>query len=260
MGLFDTLRDSLGSLSGQISPQYQNQTQTPQNQGNPLSNNAGLIGATAVGGLLGALLGGSKGMQRAARNVAAVGAGAAVAGLAYSFLKKWRDNASNAPAPDSAQSYQPAQPWQQQRAPDPYTAAAETYAAQNASGALTPYEDQGALLLLQAMIYAARADGFMDKEEKTLIENCAAQLGGNSTLALQRFASGPIDPVGLARQVRTMDEACDIYRISAAAIRCDDIMEQGYLNALAQALSLNPSQKAQLDNEANEFRTALERR
>lgn len=257
MGLFDSLRDSLGSLSGQISPQSQ-QGQA-QSQGNPLSNNAGLIGATAVGGLLGALLGGSKGMQRAARNVAAVGAGAAVAGLAYSFLKKWRDNASNAPVPGNAQSYQPAQPWQQ-RAPDPYTAAAETYAAQNASGALTPYEDQGALLLLQAMIYAARADGFMDEEEKTLIENCAAQLGGNSALALQRFASGPIDPVGLARQVRTMDEACDIYRISAAAIRCDDIMEQGYLNALAQALSLNSSQKAQLDNEANEFRTALERR
>lgn len=54
--------------------------------------------------------------------------------------------------------------------------------------------------MLEAMIYAARADGHIDEEEKQLIMRSASELCPEVDLqqTLQHLLSCPIDPEGLA--------------------------------------------------------------
>ncbi len=224
MGFFDDLTRNLGSLA-------QSAEEKTQGKG-------GLLGAAAVGGLLGALLGGSRGVQRTARNAVVIGAGAGAAALAYKLYQKWRADSDaqpqhSAPVPASA--------------PDVMT---PPQSVQN---------DDKALLLIQAMVFAARADGHIDAAEQELILKSAQELSGNINLqeTIASFMQMPIDPAAIAQRVSSPEEAADVYFLSALIVNPDTFMEKSYSTGLAQALGLTQAQKAELDERAAQARAQL---
>ena len=226
--LFDNLKDSLGNFANNTS------------QNNSSNNLSSLLGAGAVGGLLGALLGGSKGIRNVAKNVAVVGAGAAAATLAYKMLQKWKQNQNP----------------QEVNIQNPFTYSNQQNA--QSSQALQTADDSQALLVLQAMIFSARADGHIDDEEKTLIDKCSSQLGAaNIQNEIQKFMNCPLDPKEIALKVKSKEQAIDIYTLSSTIIYCDNFMEESYLNGLAQALKISSEEKKALDNKAKNLRESL---
>ncbi|MBU3826661.1 MAG: tellurite resistance TerB family protein [Candidatus Anaerobiospirillum merdipullorum] len=241
MGLFDEISKNLGALTGGQNNDGQNQSKG--------SGMGGLLGSAAVGGILGALLGGSKGVQRTARNAAVIGAGAGAAALAYKLYQKWRSN-QDAPAPTT---------------PTP-TASAPGYSAPNLFATATPAPaldtaptDDKAVLLIEAMVFAARADGHIDSEEQQLILKSAQELGGNGQLeqVVSACMQKPLDPADIARRVSTPEEAADVYFLSAVIVNPDTFMEKSYLRGLAQACNLSEAQKAEIDARAAQARASL---
>jgi uncharacterized membrane protein YebE (DUF533 family) len=126
------------------------------------------------------------------------------------------------------------------------------YAALQKQGAATPaalpgYEDAShlqrkAMLLLRAMIQAAKADGHIDGREMQAIMGRLAE-GGESDEA-RRFVlqemSRPVDVDALAREARDAQEAAELYAASLMAIEVDSVAERDYLARLAAALQLPP--------------------
>lgn len=188
----------------------------------------GLLGSAALGGLLGALFTG-KSAQKIAKGALVVGGTAAAGALAWNFYKKWAqggqaDGANAAPAAESPASH--------------------------AQGALPPAENT-ALLLLEAMVFAARADGHIDEEEKSRIQDTAASLfpGQSMTGLLDGLMNRPIDPAALAARVRDPEEGRDLYRLSRAVVNVDNFMERSYLDGLARALNIGADEQARLEKE-----------
>ena len=121
--------------------------------------------------------------------------------------------------------------------------------------------DQTALLLLEAMVFAARADGHIDDKERANIHNAVESLfpGRDMAQVLDTLLNKPLDPASLASRIANHDEARDLYRLSAMIIDVDHFMERSYLDGLAAALKIAPEEKAALDSEVEENkRTAIE--
>ena len=190
----------------------------------------GLLGSAALGGLLGALFTG-KSAKKIAKGALMAGGTASAGALAWSFYKKW------------------AQVRQDGMAASPSTAPAAESAPQ-AQAALPPAEET-ALLLLEAMVFAARADGHIDEEEKARIQDTAASLFPGQSLSrlLDGLMDSPIDPAALAARVRDPEEGRDLYRLSCAVVNVDNFMERSYLDGLGQALGIDAQERAQLEKE-----------
>lgn len=111
-------------------------------------------------------------------------------------------------------------------------------------------------LMLEAMVFAARADNHIDDSERQMILKTANEMNPTQDLMkkIQEFLNEPLDPTVLARKLPTPEMAPDLYRLSAAAIVADTPAERKYLQDLANALRLSPSQVAILDKEAMQFR------
>ncbi|MGE5154082.1 MAG: tellurite resistance TerB family protein [Bdellovibrio bacteriovorus] len=111
----------------------------------------------------------------------------------------------------------------------------------------TPQERQQltdvALLTLQAMLTAAKADGRLDEREKERILG-KMQEGGISSEE-QRFVNEeiqkPIDIDALVRAVPNQQVAAQIYAASLMAIEVDTDGERRYLADLASKLGLDPN-------------------
>ena len=119
----------------------------------------------------------------------------------------------------------------------------------------------GSLLLLEAMVFAARADGHIDDKERANIHNAVESLfpGRDMAQVLDTLLNKPLDPASLASRIANHDEARDLYRLSAMIIDVDHFMERSYLDGLAAALKIAPEEKAALDSEVEETkRTAIE--
>ncbi len=233
--LQSTLGGKLGSFGDTINTMGNSAKTAAQN--NPLQGVGGLLGSAAVGGLLGALFTGKK-TKKIAKGALKVGGTAVVGALAWKFYQKWSQNKD-----ESTTQMQP----QQYTIPQP---------PQNAP--LTP-ADTTALILLEAMVYAARADGHIDEEEKVTIHNAVQVLfpGQQMVEILDALLEKPIDPVSLASRVCNAEEARDLYRLSCAAINIDSYMERSYLDGLANALQLNETDKVSLEQEAFAMRQSM---
>lgn len=231
-----------------------------------IPSGAGMLGAAGVGGLVGALFGGSKGVKKAAKNVAVVGGSAALAALAYKMYDNWsnsrkaQDQGAHVPqggygAPQG--TYGAPQGGYGQSAPSDDPFAAYNAAQQNQPLAL-PNDDAGKLIL-QAMIFAARADGHIDRQEQEMILKTAQTVSPDSNFnaTISQFLNAPLDPKALASKVANQQQALDIYKLSATAIVADNDMERRYLRDLAAALNLDSMTIAQLDNDANQLRLQL---
>ncbi len=241
----------LGSLSDTINSGVSS-VKGAQMQSNPLQGVGGLLGSAAVGGLLGALFG-SKKPKKMAKNALKGGAAAAVGTLAWNFYQKWSNEKQVQASQQGAHGQQaPAAPTNPNVAPG--TASNSVQTAQ----APLPPTDTAALLLLEAMVYAARADGHIDDAEKVTIHNAVQVLfpGQQMVDILDALLEKPIDPVGLASRVQNAEEARDLYRLSCAAIDIDSYMERSYLDGLAKALQLTETEKTSLEQEALGMRQA----
>lgn len=220
--LFNKLKEGANSLSKNL----------PQGK-------AGVLGAAGVGALLGSLFGGSKGVQRTAKNVAVVGGSAALAALAYKMYQNWSSKGNSNSAPSD----------------DPFAAYNQAHSANNNETMLLS-NDSGKLIL-EAMIFAARADGHIDSQEQTLIMKTAEQLGGQSNDLIREYLNKPLNPYDLSAKVHSREQALDLYRLSAAAIISDNDQERRYLSDLANALSIDAFTQQQLDQDAAQLRQQM---
>lgn len=191
----------------------------------------GLAGAGALGAIFGNVLKGD-----IMKSVALAGAGA----VAWNFYKKWAQGQSESPQSLSS-------------AERPATAAGwgDTLPAKSV--------DPTAELVLRSMIYAARADGNIDADEQARIDAVLHNMlpGENVSGVVERIRKEPIDPNKIAVAVGSPEQAEDVYRLSCAVIDIDHFMEQSYTQALAQALGLSPTKKADLEKEAETAKRAL---
>ncbi|MBX2882575.1 MAG: tellurite resistance TerB family protein [Granulosicoccus sp.] len=110
---------------------------------------------------------------------------------------------------------------------------------------------QRSLLLLRAMLSAARADGHMDGEERKAIEARIATLGLDAeTLEfMHNEMQQPLDPGQLAAQVESPEEGAEVYLASAMVVDNAGREERIYLDRLAGALNLAPGLAENLERQ-----------
>jgi len=188
---------------------------------------SGLAGGVA-GGLIAALMG-SKGARKMAGNALTYGGMAALGGLAY---KAWQ-NYQQGNRPPAAET-----PITAPVAETGFLPAPDDAAAQNALG----------LLLLRAMISAAKADGQIDAAENQRIfdEINRLALSAQGKAQLLEEYSRPSNVDAVVAGVSTPQQASEVYAASALIIGEATPAEQGYLEELGQRLRLDPALTAQL--------------
>lgn len=194
----------------------------------------GLLGAGALGGLLGALLSG-KTAKKVASGALVVGGTAAVGALAWQFYQKWSQ--SNAAQVTGGQT----------------GTALEPSAALPGTLATAPQKETNtALLLIEAMVFAARADGHIDDNEKNRIYDTVAKLCPDQepALLLENMLHKPLDPNSIAAKITSKEEGYDIYKISCLIVDIDHFMERSYLDGLAASLCIPAEVKFRLEQEA----------
>jgi uncharacterized membrane protein YebE (DUF533 family) len=110
-----------------------------------------------------------------------------------------------------------------------------------ASWAAASPEQARAILLLRAMIAAAKADGEVDPEERANIVARLRTAGADADV--QRFVeeelARPVDLYAITSEVRDAATAAEVYAASLAAICVDTEAERRYLDNLALRLGLD---------------------
>lgn len=230
-GGFGSLGSTIGSVLESIGGQAREvatdlRDKTPGGMG-------GLIGAGTLGAVLGNLMSGS-----AVKGVALAGAAA----VAWNFYKKW------------AQDQQANQTAQPQSMPE------YSQVSASAPQALPQHADAVTELVLRSMIYAARADGNIEPEERKRINAVLANMlpGQNLDAVIETISQEPLNPSAIARMVKSPEQAEDVYRLSCATLDIDHFMERGYLDELAKALNISASQQKVIEAEANSAKRQLE--
>ncbi len=235
--IFDAVKGAnLGNIGNTVNSALGGNTAASiKNAASGMGGVGGLLGSAAIGGLMGALFSGKK-AKKLAKGALVVGGTAAAGALAWNFYQKWAQGKST----DQATNYAPQDMHNQ----------AQPNAPQQAQA--LPNAENTAIILLEAMVFAARADGHIDDEEKQNIHNAAAALfpGQEIVSMLDNLLQKPIDPTSLASKVKSVEEAHDLYRLSCAAIDIDSYMERTYLDGLAKALNLSDADKNTLEQEA----------
>jgi uncharacterized membrane protein YebE (DUF533 family) len=198
------------------------------------SGSGGFMRGAAAGGLLGLLLGG-KGMRRAAGGVLGYGGAAALGALALKAYQNYQQNRQVAPASLTADQL----------------AALSSEVMPHAQ----PAADGGAfqLVLIRAMVGAAKADGHVDATEQQRLFGEVERLGLDAEAKAYVFdlLSQPVDLGAIIGAVRTPEQGAEVYLASRLAIDPDVPAERAYLDALATRLELPSELRAHLDAQAS---------
>jgi uncharacterized membrane protein YebE (DUF533 family) len=140
-----------------------------------------------------------------------------------------------------------------------YKAFQQWQAGRGAVGAGTPADqltgpeaNARSLLLLKAMIGAAKADGHIDDGERGKIEAQLVRLGGDAELSqfVQAELQKPVSAQDVAAGVDSPAAAAEVYLTSLLAIDADKATERAYLDELAKALNLAPELASELEKQA----------
>ncbi|CDM59287.1 MULTISPECIES: tellurite resistance TerB family protein [Rhizobium] len=177
-----------------------------------------------AGALATALLGTKTG-RSIAGNALTIGGLAAIAGLGYQAYRNYQ--AGQAPATPSD-------------APPPKTAVLPP-PAESGFGAASPAQsNEFVLVLIRAMIAAAKADGHIDDGERALIVDKvkAADVSGEAAAFIERELSQPTDIDALVAAAVTEEQRVELYTASRLTIEPDSRAERGYLDLLAGRLGL----------------------
>ncbi|KRB51880.1 hypothetical protein ASE04_10165 [Rhizobium sp. Root708] len=177
-----------------------------------------------AGALATALLGTKTG-RSIAGNALAIGGLAAIAGLGYQAYKNYQSG--QAPATPSD-------------APPPRTAVLPPPADSGFSPASPAQSNEFVLVLIRAMIAAAKADGHIDQGERALILDKvkAADVSGEAAAFIERELSQPTDLDALVAAAVTEEQRVELYTASRLTIEPDSRAERGYLDLLAGRLGL----------------------
>lgn len=175
-------------------------------------------------GALAAVLLGTRPGRKVAGTALRLGGLAAIGGLAYKAYQNYKSGDQPAEAPASA-------------GPDllPPPADTDFHPSQAPQG-----EDEFALMLVRAMIAAAKADGHIDEEERRKIGERlgASGLGAEAEAFLKAELEAPLDLDALVASAQTEAQKVELYTASRLAIEPDTRAERGYLDLLAGRLSL----------------------
>ena len=108
-----------------------------------------------------------------------------------------------------------------------------------------------AVLMIRAMVNAAKSDGRIDETEQ---QNIISKLGDDVSQAeidfLKREFAAPVDVAGFASSVpRGLEQ--QIYALSLTSIELDTQKEAEYLGQLAQGLQIDPNTCNQIHDQLN---------
>lgn len=192
------------------------------------------LGSSAAGGFAGGLAGGltssmltSKKGRKLGKKALKMGGMAAVGALAYGAFQKYNSAKSNTP-----QAEQPPAQSGLQAAPfgTSFMPAKNDVAAQ----------DQLGLILVRAMIAAARSDGTLDaKESQAIFQRIQSlEMAQQDKDLLIEEMGRPVDMDAIVNAAATPEVAAEIYVASLLAIDVDTVEEQSYLAMLAARLKL----------------------
>jgi len=185
----------------------------------------------------GSLLGGMSTGTKAQLGMGLVG----IAIAAYEHYTK-QSQGSLAPSPSPAPSPQGAA---QSLAPMPRTSLGTSISPTAASARVGD-----AMLLVQAMVAAAAADGVIDDEEKTQMLKRATDAGFDDET--RKFLEAELaNPKSLAVIVASArpELATDLYAASCAAITADTDAERIYLDTLGRRLGLSEDARAEIQRQ-----------
>lgn len=111
-----------------------------------------------------------------------------------------------------------------------------------------------AMLLIQNMVFAMRADGKIDRSEQlSVLDFCLGIFHDkikNIRGELDLMLTIDLDPEVLARQVEFPEESIDLYFLAAVMLDSDHFLEQSYLENLAACLGIDPSLRQHLNERA----------
>jgi uncharacterized membrane protein YebE (DUF533 family) len=189
-----------------------------------------------VGGVLGVLLGNKK-FRKMGGSMAAYGGAAALGALAIKVYQNWQEqNAGQQAAPTPVQAIPPA----------PLPLAASNQA------------DTHAMVILAALVSAAKADGHIGDAERELIDAEINKMAAPEQARhwLSQELLKPVDPQAVAQLAQTPEMAAEIYLTSVLAIDEQSYMERAYLDELARLLSLPDSLRKSLDNQVQALQQA----
>jgi uncharacterized membrane protein YebE (DUF533 family) len=221
---------------------------------------AGGFGGSFAGGLAGTVLGNvmsGKGGKKLAKNAVKLGGLAVVGGVAYAAWNHYRNkqpaNAGDAlEAPPANSAWLPGSPRDRQ------ADAALTGPGTPPHSQEVAEENTQALLLLRAMIAAAKADGQIDSDEqRRIFERLGqAELDAESRSFLFEELGKPLDLEALVREVQRPEVAAEVYAASLLAIEVDTPAERGYLQMLSGRLGLEDGLARQIEAEVAAVKAA----
>lgn len=199
------------------------------------NNSGGLATGALAGGLAGLMLGTKTGRKLGSKAVT-YGGMALVAGLAYKAYKGYQAGQQSGGGGAAAQA--PGQGHAQANQPFQLEAPRDTaFDPVNAPGG----ENNFALVLLTAMVSAAKADGHIDADEQARIfeKIDEAGLGAEEKAFLMDELRSPLDIDKVVAGATTPEAAAEIYAASRLAIDPDHAAEQAYLQMLSARLGLD---------------------
>lgn len=245
--------------NGMMNNQMMNQPMNQMNGGGGLSNLLGgfvnaaggkgnLAALVGIGGL-GALL--TSGLDKStARGIGLLGTGA----LAYSLYQKYKGQNPQNQMPNQMNGYQNQMPNGYQNAPQMPNQMPNQVGYQNApqqvayqSGMLSKEQE----LIIKAVVFAVRADGMIDANERQCVNDLIAKILPNmdASSVVSAFLNEPIDPRALSSQITSKEQAGEIYALSCMVIDIDHELERGYLDALSSEFGLSKDEASAIENE-----------
>lgn len=245
MSIFDIFSSSSST------PQTQGKQEIVGGKGGGL-NCGTLLGIGGLAAILGAVM-----PRSFTRGAALMGLGA----VAYNFYQKWSKGGEQQEA--SQQQYdmgqygagQPAGQYGERRVSGGHHQFGDA-----AEQTVNP-QDPTAVLMLRAMIYAARADGHIDEQERSRIMKLAEQFlpGADTQALLNSFMSEPLNIDALVSECRAPEQKEDLYRLSCLVVDIDHFMERGYLDALAQGLGIEKGRQQSLEREVEDVKAQIDK-
>lgn len=199
-------------------------------QGSPLNS---FGGGAAVGGVLGLLLGGKK-MRKMAGGALGYGGAAVLGALALKAYQNYQQGKSvQGTVPMTADDFASVQPAQL------------PHALPAADG--SPFE----LLLMRAMVGAAKADGHIDAQEQQHLFEQVERLGldAEAKAAVFDLLSKPLDLSSLDASVGNEAQRAEVYLAARLATDGSHAGERAYLDALAARLQLPAQLRAHVDSQ-----------
>jgi uncharacterized membrane protein YebE (DUF533 family) len=197
------------------------------------SGSGGFARGAAAGGLLGLLLGG-KGLRRMGGGAVGYAGAAALGALALKAYQNYQ-------ASKSGQSVSAAPPSPPALTDVPLEAL--PHARPAADGG--PFQ----LVVIRAMIAAAKADGHIDAQEQGRLFSEVERFGldSESKAAVFDLLNQPVDLNAIVSAVATPEQGAEVYLASRLAMDPDLPAERAYLDALAVRLKLPAELRAHLD-------------